>query len=80
MSRKNFSNGEAGFAQAKDKSECNEGEYKMELSKTIRLYDADAYQTEFEATVLACEKVEKKDGRVYQVWLDQTLFFPEEGG
>lgn len=52
----------------------------MELSKTIRLYDADAYQTEFEATVLACEKVEKKDGRVYQVWLDQTLFFPEEGG
>lgn len=52
----------------------------MELSKTIRLYDADAYQTEFEATVLACEEVEKKDGRVYQVWLDQTLFFPEEGG
>ena len=52
----------------------------MELSKTIRLYDADAYQTEFEATVLACEGVEKKDGRVYQVWLDQTLFFPEEGG
>lgn len=80
MSRKNSSNGEAGFAQAKDKSECNEGEYKMELSKTIRLYDADAYQTEFEATVLACEEVEKKDGKVYQVWLDQTLFFPEEGG
>lgn len=52
----------------------------MELSKTIRLYDADAYQTEFEATVLACGEVEKKDGRVYQVWLDQTLFFPEEGG
>lgn len=52
----------------------------MELNKTIRLYDADAYQTEFEAAVLACEEVEKKDGRVYQVWLDQTLFFPEEGG
>lgn len=80
MSRKNSQNGEAGFAQAKDKSGCNEGEYKMELSKTIRLYDADAYQTEFEATVLACEEVEKKDGKVYQVWLDQTLFFPEEGG
>ena len=80
MSRKNSQNGDAGFAQAKDKSGCNEGEYKMELSKTIRLYDADAYQTEFEATVLACEEVEKKDGRVYQVWLDQTLFFPEEGG
>ena len=71
---------DAGFAQAKDKSECNEGEHKMELSKTIRLYDADAYQTEFEATVLACEKVEKKEGRGYQVWVDQTLFFPEEGG
>ena len=71
---------DAGFAQAKDKSECNEGEHKMELSKTIRLYDADAYQTKFEATVLACEEVEKKDGRGYQVWLDQTLFFPEEGG
>ena len=71
---------DAGFAQAKDKSECNEGEHKMELSKTIRLYDADAYQTEFEATVLDCEEVEKKDGKVYQVWLDQTLFFPEEGG
>lgn len=71
---------DAGFAQVKDKSECNEGEHKMELSKTIRLYDADAYQTEFEATVLACEEVEKKDGRGYQVWLDQTLFFPEEGG
>lgn len=80
MSRKNSQNGDAGFAQAKDKSGCNEGEYKMELSKTICLYDADAYQTEFEATVLACEEVEKKDGRVYQVWLDQTLFFPEEGG
>ena len=52
----------------------------MEINKTIRLYDEEAYKTEFEAKVLACEEVEKKDGKVYQVWLDQTLFFPEEGG
>lgn len=52
----------------------------MEVNQTIRLYDEDAYKTEFEAEVIACEEVEKKDGKVYQVWLDQTLFFPEEGG
>ena len=52
----------------------------MDIRKTIRLYDADAYRTEFEAEVLACEEVDKKDGKAYQVWLDQTLFFPEEGG
>lgn len=52
----------------------------MDIKKTIRLYDEDAYKTVFKAQVLACEEVEKKDGKVYQVWLDQTLFFPEEGG
>lgn len=52
----------------------------MEIAKTVRLYDQDAYTTEFEAEVLACEEVEKKEEKVYQVWLDQTLFFPEEGG
>lgn len=52
----------------------------MEIAKTVRLYDQDAYATEFEAEVLACEEVEKKEEKVYQVWLDQTLFFPEEGG
>lgn len=52
----------------------------MDIRKTIRLYDEDAYRTEFEAEVLACEEVDKKDGKAYQVWLDQTLFFPEEGG
>ena len=43
---------------------------------TIKLYDRDAYATEFEARVLSCEPVE--DG--FAVILDQTLFFPEEGG
>ena len=52
----------------------------MEIAKTVRLYDQDAYATKFEAEVLACEEVEKKEGKVCQVWLDQTLFFPEEGG
>ena len=41
----------------------------MDIRKTIRLYDEDAYKTEFEAEVLACEEVDKKDGKVYQVWL-----------
>lgn len=52
----------------------------MEIAKTVLLYDQDAYATKFEAEVLACEEVEKKEKKVYQVWLDQTLFFPEEGG
>ena len=43
---------------------------------TIKLYDQNAYATEFEAKVLACE--EAQEG--YRVILDQTLFFPEEGG
>ena len=52
---------------------------------TVKLYDKDAYATEFEAKVLSCESVERKAGegeslQVYEVVLDQTLFFPEEGG
>lgn len=43
---------------------------------TTKLYDKDAYATEFEAKVLVCE--ESQDG--YRMILDQTLFFPEEGG
>ncbi len=45
--------------------------------ETIRLYDADGYATRFEARVLSCEK--GKDGNNCLI-LDQTLFFPEEGG
>lgn len=47
------------------------------MAETIKLYDRNAYDTEFEAVVLSCEKA--GDNR-YQVVLDQTLFFPEEGG
>lgn len=46
------------------------------MQKTLRLFDEDAYKTEFEATVLSC--VEEKGG--FACVLDKTLFFPEEGG
>ena len=51
----------------------------MSTQETIRLYDKDAYATEFEATVLLCEPKADTDN-LYEVVLDQTLFFPEEGG
>ena len=47
--------------------------------KTIKLYDMDAYQTNFEAIVISCEEVGEEKG-LYKVILDQTVFFPEEGG
>ena len=47
---------------------------------TIKLYDDQPYGKEFQAEVLSCDPV-KKDGRdAFAVVLDQTLFFPEEGG
>lgn len=55
------------------------------MEKTVKLYDKDAYATEFEASVISCEEVKivDKNGEekvLYEVILDQTLFFPEEGG
>lgn len=52
---------------------------------TQKLYDMDAYATEFDGTVLSCEAKVIKDENgsektVYEVVLDKTLFFPEEGG
>ena len=44
---------------------------------TRKLYDEDAYLTTCDAKVLSCEKAK---GDTYYVVLDQTLFFPEEGG
>ncbi len=46
------------------------------ITRTIKLYDTDAYATEFDASVLSCKKVDTG----YAVILDKTLFFPEEGG
>ncbi len=48
---------------------------------TIKLYDKDAYATEFDAVVASVDPIE--DGQfkgASKVYLDQTLFFPEEGG
>lgn len=50
------------------------------MNQTKKLYDLDAYAIEFDATVLYCEEVQTEDQIMYHVILDQTLFFPEEGG
>ena len=56
----------------------------MTIEKTICLYDANAYATEFDATVLSCEEAPKSETgentHTYNLILDQTLFFPEQGG
>ena len=43
-----------------------------------KLYYEDVHMTEFEATVMECTYDDKK--KIYKVVLDQTAFFPEEGG
>lgn len=43
-----------------------------------KLYYEDVHMTEFEAAVTECTYDEKK--KIYKVVLDQTAFFPEEGG
>lgn len=43
---------------------------------TVKLYDADSHLTDFTATVLACTPI----GSGYETVLDQTAFFPNEGG
>lgn len=48
---------------------------------TEKLYDADAYATFFDATLLSVTAESEKNSRpVYRLLLDRTLFFPEEGG
>lgn len=60
-------------------------EKRISKMPTKKLYDMDAYAREFEAKVLSCEKItyekeSEEDQNVYKIILDQTLFFPEEGG
>ncbi len=43
---------------------------------TKKLYDYDSYATQFEAVVISCQK----EGNQYKTVLNQTIFFPEEGG
>ncbi|WP_448754154.1 alanyl-tRNA editing protein [Agathobacter sp.] len=51
----------------------------MSMTETIKLYDRDAYATEFEADIIFCEPNKANDKR-FDIILNQTLFFPEEGG
>lgn len=51
----------------------------MSMTETIKLYDMDAYATEFEADIISCEP-NKADDKQFDIILNQTLFFPEEGG
>ncbi|MBR5309715.1 MAG: hypothetical protein IKU42_01155 [Oscillospiraceae bacterium] len=46
------------------------------LEPTKRLFDENAYLTEFDASVLSCEETENG----FSVILDSTAFFPEGGG
>ena len=49
------------------------------MEKTKCLYDEFPYETEFDANVLAVKALNEAQDR-YEVILDQTLFFPEQGG
>ena len=46
------------------------------MKKTEKLYYTDAYIKEFDAKVISCEKCDKG----YDIVLDKSAFFPEEGG
>ena len=57
--------------------------------ETIKLFDQDAYAADFSAAVLAAERTVKQEKKgkkgkkeivTWQLVLDRTLFFPEEGG
>ncbi len=45
---------------------------------TNKLYYLDSFAVDFEATVLKCEKI--TNSNLYELVLDQTLFYPEGGG
>jgi len=47
------------------------------MKKIVEIYYESAYIKEFDASVLSCEA--RKDGN-YDVILDRTAFFPEQGG
>lgn len=50
------------------------------MKETKCLYDLDPYQLTFDAEVLQCETIDVEGMVCYQIVLDQTLFFPEQGG
>ncbi len=51
------------------------------MDKTKELYYESAYLKEFDATVVACDNKQTKDGKeFFEIVLDRTAFFPEQGG
>ncbi len=47
---------------------------------TTRLFDTEPYATDATAQVLSCEETEHNKKKMYALVLNQTIFFPEEGG
>ena len=45
-----------------------------------KLYYEQPYATEFDAIVLCCEETSFNNQKAYDIVLNKTLFFPEEGG
>lgn len=52
----------------------------MCINMTIKLYDQLPYEAEFDAVVIECREIVQENKKIYEAVLDQTLFFPEEGG
>ena len=48
--------------------------------KTIPLYDREPFAKEFSARVISCQEEITGEKKLYKVVLDQTMFFPEQGG
>ena len=48
--------------------------------KTIPLYDREPFAKEFSARVISCQEELNGEKKLYKVVLDQTMFFPEQGG
>ncbi|USZ69591.1 alanine--tRNA ligase [Halorussus salilacus] len=60
--------------------ETDEDERLADLPKTDRHYYEDQYGTDFEAVVLDVFERDEEGEAVYDVVLDQTMFYPEGGG
>ena len=63
-----------------DASETTDGDRVRSLPETEKLYYEEPERTDFEAVVLDVLERETDDGPVYDVVLDQTMFYPEGGG
>ena len=49
------------------------------LMSTVKLYDSLPYETEFTAKIIKISSFDKEKN-LYELLIDQTLFFPEAGG